>query len=282
MDTPLVRLLLREQHPDLADLPVRLVGEGWDNVTHRVGSDLATRIPRRRPAVPLLLNERRWLPVLAERLQIAVPTPVRVGLPSHLLPQPWHVVDWIPGDTADREALRDDQAVCLATELKALHQPAPPAAPRNPLRGEPLRTRAAFAQDRIRTVPGLAEADRRRLLAIWDDGTASDEARRRVWIHGDLHPKNVVVRDGILTGILDWGDMSAGDAATDLAAAWTLFKSPAARARFWSAYDPDTSSVIRARAWAVLFGAGLACSGDPEHERVGRGLLGRVLDEERT
>jgi aminoglycoside phosphotransferase (APT) family kinase protein len=56
---------------------------GWDNVTYRVGGELAIRIPRRETAVALLLNEQRWLPVLGSRLGIAVPLPTRSGEPRH-------------------------------------------------------------------------------------------------------------------------------------------------------------------------------------------------------
>ena len=55
----LVRRLLRDQHPGLADLDLEEVGEGWDNSILRLGPDLAVRIPRRQQAAELVLNEQQ-------------------------------------------------------------------------------------------------------------------------------------------------------------------------------------------------------------------------------
>ncbi len=280
VDEGVVRALLLEQHPDLADAPVRGVDEGWDNVMYRVGDDLAARLPRREAGVPLLLHERRWLPELAARLSVAVPEPVRLGAPSARFVHPWNLVRWISGPTADMEPLRDDQAARLARELRSLHRPAPADAPANLMRGEPLATRDAFARERIRGLPGATPERRRLLEEVWSRGVAAEESPIRVWIHGDLHPKNVVVRDGRLAGILDWGDITSGDPATDLASAWTLLETPGARAAFWAASGTDAASIRRARAWAVLFGAITASSGEERHERIGRRILERVLGDD--
>ena len=92
IDDDLVSALLHEQHPDLAGETLARVDAGWDNVTYRVGGELAIRIPRRATAVALLLNEQRWLPVLGPRLRISVPLPMRSGVPSALFKWPWSVV----------------------------------------------------------------------------------------------------------------------------------------------------------------------------------------------
>ena len=77
----LVRDLLREQHPDLAELPIREVAGGWGNQMWRLGDDLAVRMQRMDTSPDLQLKERRWLPVLSPRLPLPVPTPVRSGAP---------------------------------------------------------------------------------------------------------------------------------------------------------------------------------------------------------
>jgi aminoglycoside phosphotransferase (APT) family kinase protein len=273
----LVRRLLQEQHPDLSALPLRFVDEGWDNVTYRLGEELAVRLPRRHAAVPLLAQERRWLPEVSRRLEVAVPIELRVGRPSVHYPWIWSIVRWIPGRSADLDPLSDDQAGLLAKQLRLLHRPAPDEAPTNPLRGEALRTRDAFARDRISALAGSSADERAWLLETWSDGVAAVEATGRVWIHGDLHPRNVVVVGGEITGIIDWGDLTSGDPATDVVAAWTLLDSPDARAVFLEEYGADGSTQRRARAWAVFFGAAMRSSGEARHERIGQRILERLF-----
>jgi len=72
IDEALVCGLLAAQHPDLAELSLRLAGEGWDNAIWRLGQHLAVRLPRRPLAVDLIAHERRWLPGLALRLAAKV------------------------------------------------------------------------------------------------------------------------------------------------------------------------------------------------------------------
>jgi aminoglycoside phosphotransferase (APT) family kinase protein len=73
-----------------------------------------------------------------------------------------------------------------------------------------------------------------------------------VWVHGDLHPANVVIADGTLAGVVDFGDLFVGDPASDLAAAWVLLPA-GADARFFAAYaEADEATVRRARGLAAL------------------------------
>ena len=209
IDADLVRGLLEEQHPHLVGGSLTLVDEGWDNVTYRTGSDHAVRIPRRQVAADLILNEQRWLPMIATWLPVAVSRPVEIGVPSGLFRWPWSVVEWIPGTTADVCPLGADQAVRLASILLTLHRPAPPDAPFNPFRGVPLQAMQERVEER------LERLDLKPLIPLWKAGLDVPPARDRVWLHGDLHPRNVIVENEELVGIIDWGDMTAGDVATD-------------------------------------------------------------------
>ncbi len=248
-----------------------MVDEGWDNLTYRAGSAYAVRIPRRRVAVDLLLNEHRWLPFIAPRLSVAVPRPVFPGVPSALFPWPWSVVEWVPGKTADQSPLPPGQAPRLAEFLLALHRPAPADAPSNPFRGVPLEGRQDVVEER------LARLDLNQLAHIWRTGIEAAPAEDSIWLHGDLHPRNVVVRDGTLAGIIDWGDVTAGDVATDLACAWMLFDSEAGGRAFLQAYEPSETSLIRAAAWAVNFATALLDSGEPRHVRIGAAVVRRLV-----
>jgi aminoglycoside phosphotransferase (APT) family kinase protein len=252
IDEALVRSILREQHPDLAGLGLREVAGGWDNRMWRLGEDLAVRLPRTPRGPSLLRTEQKWLPLLAPGLPLPVPVPVRVGEPSARFPRTWTVARWVDGEPADRAPISSPRAAgALAGFLTALHGPAPGWAPANPDRGIPLRT---LRHDFDRCFPLVASSK----LAVaargaWELGVAAHTWEDApVWIHGDLHPANVVVQDGTLSGVIDFGELCAGDPATDLAAAWLLLPSGAA-ARFFDAYaNGDDATIRRARGWAVL------------------------------
>jgi aminoglycoside phosphotransferase (APT) family kinase protein len=254
----LIRDLLREQHPDLADRPLKLGALGWDNQVWRLGEDLAVRMPwATQDADALLRKEYAWLPRFAPRLPLPIPVPQRLGEPSERFPRAWLVTTWVAGEPADRApATRGAEAAdTLAAFLTALHHTAPEGAPGGRDRGGPLAgTAESFAH-------GLASAVDLGLIrnpdavrAVWGDAAAAPEwAGPRLWLHGDLHPANVVTTNGTFSGVIDFGDLFAGDPACDLAAAWVLLPDGATD-RFHQAYQPtpDTATLRRARGWAVL------------------------------
>jgi aminoglycoside phosphotransferase (APT) family kinase protein len=260
---------------------------GWDNQLWRLGEELAVRMPRTPRAPALLCTERRWLPTLAERLSLPVPVPVRAGKPSPQFGKTWTIARWVTGEPADQSPITSpDAADALAEFLRALHGTAPACAPANPVRGIPL----AGLQDEfdtcsllIASFPGAAHVRR-----VWEQAIAAPAWRQTpVWLHGDLHPANVVVRDGTLCGLIDFGDMCAGDPATDLSAAWLLL--PAGTApRFIGTYaNADSATIQRARGWAVLRALHLISigrngrlglpGGKPTWEPAGWAALERVL-----
>ncbi|MDX3107865.1 phosphotransferase [Nonomuraea angiospora] len=254
----LVRDLLRDQHPDLAGHPVRLGARGWDNQLWRLGDDLAVRLPwATESADGLLRKEHAWLPVLAPRLPLPVPVPQRLGEPSARFPRPWIVTTWVPGEPADRAPVTRgaEAADALAAFLTALHRPAPEQAPAGRDHGGSL---AGYVEGFARQ---LAEATELGLIpdpdavrAVWENAAAAPGwAGPALWLHGDLHPANVLTADGTICGVIDFGDLFAGDPACDLAAAWILLPDGAAD-RFHAAYQPvpDAATLRRARGWAVL------------------------------
>lgn len=284
----LVRGLLQEQHPDLARLAVREVEGGWDNQQWRLGDELAVRMPRTERAPELQLKERRWLPVLAPRLPLPVPNPVRAGEPSVRFPKPWTVMTWVPGEPLDRTSIRsgDHAAGALADFLRALHVEAPVDAPAGSDRGgHPRAHTEGFDHFFHAVVPGgIADEVR----AVWDDAVAAPEWEGPpVWVHGDLHPANVVVSDGTLSGVIDFGDLFAGDPAWDLAAAWVVLPAGAA-SRFFDAYErADEAMIRRARGLAAMKSLVLMLmgrngdrglpGGKPTWGPAGRTALDRVL-----
>jgi aminoglycoside phosphotransferase (APT) family kinase protein len=281
MDEQLVRALLQDQHPDLAELELREVVGGWGNQMWRLGDDLAVRMPRTEGAPELLVKEHRWLPGLAARLPLPVPIPVRLGEPSDRFSHTWLITTWVHGEPADHAPITDPKAADVLVDfLQALHTDAPADAPVNDRTGLP---QGPMDSDEIRAYAGRGDEIR----AVWEDALAAPAwDGPPVWLHGDLHPANVVVADGALAGVVDFGEICAGDPANDLAAAWILLPAGAAD-RFFERYQPDEATVRRARGWAVvraIFLIAMGINGDkgrpggkPHWGPIGRAALDRLL-----
>jgi aminoglycoside phosphotransferase (APT) family kinase protein len=272
VDEPLVRRLLREQHPDLADQSLRFVASGWDNAIYRLGDDYAVRLPRRSLAAGLVSKEQEWMPELARLLTVSIPTPIRIGSPSTEFPWRWSVTAWLDGDIP-RPGTGEHLVGDLAQFIRELHVEAPVAAPRNPVRGVPLADRDEVITERLRNEPIPRRAE---IIELWSICvTAEPWTRPPRWLHGDLHPSNLLTRSGRLTAVIDFGDLTAGDPATDLAVAWLLFDR-SGRARFRAELDYDNATWLRARGWAIIFGS-LAIGGDATFRAFGEHALREVL-----
>ncbi|MFE2421856.1 aminoglycoside phosphotransferase family protein [Streptomyces hokutonensis] len=283
----LVRGLLREQHPDLAELPIREVVGGWGNQMWRLGDELAVRMQRMDTSPDPQLKERRWLPVLAPRLPLPIPVPLRDGVPSERFPKMWTVMTWVEGTPLDHGSITrgDHAADTLADFLGALHVEAPADAPASADFGaHPKHCTDGFEHFFQAAPADLADAIR----DVWGEAVAAPEWEGApAWVHGDLHPANVVVADGTLAGVVDFGALFAGDPAWDLVAAWLLLPAGGA-ARFFDRYArADEAAVRRARGLAAmksLFLMSMGRNGDlglpggkSNWGPVGRSALDRVL-----
>lgn len=266
IDALLVSQLLAEQHSDLQHLEIQFVDAGWDNAMFRLGDRLAVRLPRRAIAATLLEKEQYWLPQLAKQLPIAVPVPHRIGLPNSRYPWHWSVTPWLPGQTADEIRLNVDHAQQFALFLKALHVVAPENAPKNPFRGVPLLQRVTMLNERIQRVEAQTRLITPTLRSLWQQAVDAPIDLEATWIHGDLHPRNILVNTGGMTGVIDWGDLAAGDSATDLAAFWYLFPEQQLRRLAIETYGAVSEATLaRAKGWAILFGIVLLDSGLVDH-----------------
>jgi aminoglycoside phosphotransferase (APT) family kinase protein len=282
IDSALVAKLLAAQHPDLADLPLEAIAAGWDNAIYRLGESLAVRLPRRSIAATLIKNEQVWLPNIADRLTLPVPAPYRIGRPTDFYPCSWSVVPWLQGVSGDQKEPLSSEARTLAVFLRSLHTSTPRNAPANPFRGVPLEQRAASVKTRMERLAVKTELVTPRLRQIWDEALDAQLDVQLTLLHGDLHPRNVLVDTaGKLCGIIDWGDITTGDCATDLAAIWMLFGSSADHQAALAAYGGvSEATVSRAKGWAVLFGVLLLDTGhtdNPRNALVGERILRRVV-----
>jgi aminoglycoside phosphotransferase (APT) family kinase protein len=284
ISTALVGRLLRAQHPDLADLPLTEIATGWDCVVYRLGSELAVRLPRREQAATMVRSEQTWLPRIGQGLPIPTPIPVRVGGPGEGFPWTWSVVPFLVGEVAfpvDRvDPMR--AAEDLGAFLGTLHQPAPADAPHNPYRGIPLPERQASVTENQELAGETV--DQRAVAQVWEEALAARAwSGPALWIHGDLHPANILVNDGRISGVIDFVDITAGDPAADLMVGWMLFDD-AGRARLREAYEAAASYDVtedewsRARGWALNHA--LAClahsADDPLIGAIGGFTVGQI------
>ena len=276
VDEVLVRRLLTEQHPELASLPLTDAVVGWDNVTYRLGPELAVRLPRRLMSAPLIEREQRWLPELAPWLPLPIPAPIRVGRPGAGYPWSWSVCPWLAGAPAATSPPRDPQqaAEALGEFLRALHLAAPPDAPANPFRGVPLSARDDAMHARI--VQLAHELDIDAVLGLWSEVLAVPAWRGpQLWLHGDLHPANVLVHQGRISAVIDFGDITSGDPATDLSVGWMMFDHRARVTLREAVGDVDDDTWARARGWALALAVAiLAGSAD---NQVMQGIARRTL-----
>lgn len=290
----LVSQLLADQHPDLADLPLRFVASGWDNMVFRLGDRYAVRLPRRRAAAQLIEHEARWLGALARRLPLPIPVPIRLGGPGAGYPWAWTVVPWLPGSMAIDSPPTDLEAAAraLGAFVAAMGSPAPADAPTNRFRGVPLADRHVAVVARIQA--GVPEALRDRAREVWSQAMAAPPyAEDPVWLHGDLHPANVLVREGetrwddnfgqprSVCAVIDFGDLTSGDPATDLSLAWMMFDS-GERETFREAAggcDEDTWARARGNALAHALACLSSSSDDPIIAAIGKQTLRLVLDD---
>ena len=280
IDAALVQALVQEQHPHLAHLPCVPVEAGWDNVMVRLGDSFCVRLPRRSAAAGAITHEQVWLPGLAETLPVHIPVPLWTGVPALGYPWHWSIIPWLPGEAADLAPPLATEAARLGAFLKALHTPAPQQAPANPARGVPLQKRAPQVEERMRRLEIVSALITPEMWRMWRAALATPIDVEPTWIHGDLHPRNVLVEDGAFSGVIDWGDISTGDRATDLASIWMLFEDAQARRLAFSAYgEVSYATYMRAKGWAIGFGVTLLDAGledDPRHADVGAQTLRRI------
>ena len=255
IDATLVRRLIAAQFPQWADCAIAPVEpNGWDNRTFRLGDDLSVRLPSAECYVAQVEKEHRWLPVLGPRLPVAIPQPVAKGEPGEGYPWCWSVYRWLEGESAAVARIGDvtEFAIALASFLKKLRSldasDGPPAGSHNFFRGGRVSTYDQEMRDAIATLRD--RIDTKSVQAIWDRAIASTWQHPPVWVHGDMHATNLLVRDGKLAAVIDFGCCGTGDPACDYAIAWTFFSGRSRRA-FRDALTIDDATWDRSRGWAL-------------------------------
>ena len=255
----LPRKLIARQFPHWAHLPLSHVkSSGTDNHIWRLGSALAIRMPKVEWAAESVARECEFLPRFSG-LPLAIPTVVAQGTPDEGYPYVWSVCDWLEGEAADLTALSDPAQAAhdLAAFILAMsaHDPTggPVSGSGNNLRGGLLAARDGHTRKAISNLTN--EIDTRCAIAIWQAALAAPSSEsRNTWIHSDLKEGNLLLREGRLSAVIDFGMLAVGDPAVDVTPAWSCFEGPA-RSAFLAALNPDAACLARAKGWTLSIAA---------------------------
>ncbi|AGZ42957.1 aminoglycoside phosphotransferase family protein [Actinoplanes friuliensis] len=276
-----VRRLVAGQFPQWAGLAVRPVDNGgWDNFTFHLGSDMSVRLPSASEYALAVDKEHRWLPELAPQLPLPVPVPLAKGEPGEGYPFSWSVYPWLDGEPATFERVLDPGgfALELADFLVALQRVDPAGGPRpglhNWFRGGTLRTYEGLAEQALAALGGRVDTELAR--QVWKAALDARWDGVERWFHGDIAPGNLLLADGALTAVIDFGTCGVGDPACDLAIAWTLLTRDG-REAFRERLSVDDATWARGRGWALWKTLTICASDQPPADAMR--VLGEVLSQ---
>lgn len=214
---PLVRRLIAGQFPQWIGRPVRRVeSAGTVHAIFRIGETLVARLPLTKSHAGAVDREARLVRMLAPDLPLEIPTFVACGSPADGYPFKWAVYRWIRGDvwTSDRIGDLRVAAEDLAAFVKAI-QTIDRCGPRAPgWRGRPLGDADLLIRRAIAAAASLVPADR--VTAAWEEALNQPGWEKpAVWLHGDLIPTNLLVENGRLRAVIDFGCCGIGDPAVE-------------------------------------------------------------------
>ena len=250
IDTSLVRALVDAQFPHWAPLPVQPLPWGVDNRMFRLGSSLVVRLPSGEAYAAQVEKEQSWLPVLATHVPLPIPKPVALGRPGEGYPWNWSIYEWIDGETAGGAAITDGPgfARSLAAFLRALHavdpSGGPQPGPHNGFRGGPLARYDGETRRALELLGNKIDGDA--AIRAWEVSSEAIFRGPPVWLHGDVSAGNLLVREGRLSAVIDFGCCAVGDPAYDFAIAWSLFDAKT-RVLFREAAGMDAGTWTRGR-----------------------------------
>ena len=281
IDTALVRKLIDSQFPQWKHLEVKPVADGgWDNRTFHLGDQMLVRMPSGPEYAPKVEKEHKWLPILAPLLPLQISIPLEIGEPGYGYPWNWSVYRWLEGETAAYAQIANtvDFAKSLAQFLVALQKIDPTNGPipgTTTDRGGPL----AIYDDETRQALAILKdkIDVAAATEVWQAALATTWNKPPVWVHGDISLGNLLMKDGQLSAVIDFGGLAIGDPACDLAITWTFFKGES-RETFRTILNLDEGTWARGRGWtlwkALIVAAGLCETNNIEGENCWR-----IIDE---
>jgi len=255
INVELVVKLINEQFPEWSNLEVRPVKfSGHDNRTFHLGEHMSVRLPSTASYVPQVEKEQQWLPILSQKLSLPIPTPLAKGNPSAAYPWSWSINKWLEGETLSHTYINDLNQVArdlgaFLIELQSIDiSGGPLAGKHNFYRGGSI---AIYNEEYRSAIENNKDTFNEQILnEIWDLALASKWTSEPVWVHGDVAPGNLLVKDGKLCAVIDFGILGVGDPACDAVMAWTFFDSDS-RKIFKRVLNMDEGTWNRARGWAL-------------------------------
>lgn len=255
INVDLVIRLIKEQFPEWSDLEIRPVKvSGHDNRTFHLGDHMSVRLPSAASYVPQVEKEQKWLPLLSKKLSLPISIPLAKGMPSDEYPYPWSINKWLEGETLTPKNINDINQFArdlgaFLIELQSIDASAGPLAGKhNFYRGGAL---AVYDEESRNAIENNKDAFNEHVLKeIWKLALDSKWDSDPVWIHGDIAPGNLLVKDGKLCAVIDFGILGVGDPSCDAAMAWTFFDENS-RKIFKNVINMDEKTWNRARGWAL-------------------------------
>jgi aminoglycoside phosphotransferase (APT) family kinase protein len=239
------------------------------------------RIPSSKWYAAQVEKEQQWLPKLAPHLPLPIPVPLAMGEPGEGYPWNWSIYKWLEGETAATAQIANlrDFASDLARFLSALQsidaRDGPIAGQHSFYRGGPLKTYDTETRKAIAALKDKIDVDA--ATRVWEAALATSWQGPPVWVHGDISSGNLLLQDGRLSAVIDFGQLAVGDPACDLALAWTLFEGKS-REVFRTMLPLDDGTWARGKAWtlwkALILAAGITDSNTAEAPQALR-----IIDE---
>lgn len=284
IDEILVQGLIARQFPEWKNLPTRAVSnQGWDNRTFRLGDELLVRLPSSQKYTFQVEKEQTWLPKLAPHLPYSIPVPIALGQPEIEYPWKWSIYKWLKGESAlhgqinNLEKFALDLAIFINTfqQIDTTGGPLPGA--QNFYRGGSLLNYDEQTREAISLMAG--KIDQKAASELWDKAINTKYTNHPVWVHGDISLGNLLVINGNLAAVIDFGQLAVGDPACDLTIAWTVFYGKS-RDIFIQSIHIDQDTWIRAQAWglwkALIIAAGISEANTFEKQNAFR-IIGEIL-----
>lgn len=251
INVPLVEHLVATQFPHWAHLQISAVElSGWDNRTFHLGKEMTVRLPSGEHYAKAVDIEQHWLPKLAPRLPLPIPEPLAMGSPDKSYPWRWSVYRWLDGEIATLAGVSDMNhfAADLANFLLALQKVNASEGPVRTLRGGSLELWKHQAIDALEVLSDVVDTKAAR--EIWELAYKAPLEPKSLWYHGDIAAGNLLVQNGRLSAVIDFGGLGVGDPACDLTIAWT-FLDAESRGMFRDRLQVDDAVWNRGRGWAL-------------------------------
>jgi len=249
-----IKKILSQQFPQYAHLDIRkVIKSGHDNRTFHLGNDFSLRFPSALEYSTQVQKEHSYCKRLQKSISIQITNPIELGKPSELYPYHFSINQWIDGESInsiniiDKNQLAKDCAKFLVELKRCDTQDSIQPGLHNFFRGGDL---SVYHEETINAIQQCRDFNHTQLFDIWNKGTISKHTEDKVWIHGDFERDNILIRNGKLYAVIDFGNMAVGDPACDYVIAWTYFDK-SSRAIFLENLHLDQATINRAKAWAL-------------------------------